>query len=172
MLFGRFEREKGFFDLIDVFKNIVKVKPEYKLILVGDGSLKNQIQEKIINEGLEKNVELTGFIKKEKLNELYKKAKIYLMTSFEESFGLVAAEAQSYKIPVITFSSATGVVELLDGSGIVVKNRDKNKMADETINLINDSERYKREAENSYLNSKRFSEEIVKKEWLDFLNNL
>ena len=94
------------------------------------------------------------------------------MTSFEESFGLVVIEAQSYKIPVVTFDSATGVVEILNNTGIVVVNRNKDEMVKETIKLINDKEFYKKSSAQSFGNSLKYSFENIKKEWLKFLKNI
>ncbi len=168
---GRFEKEKGFLDLIKVFEKIEKMLPEYKLVLVGDGSLKKEIIEEIKKRNLESKVELTGFIEKDKLNKLYEKSKLYLMTSFEESFGLVVGEAESYKIPVIAFSSATGAVEMLNGTGIIVENRDIDKMAKEAINLLQ-SDDYTIIANKAYLNIKRFEFNEVKKDWERLLEKL
>lgn len=169
---GRLEKVKGYLDLIDIFKIVNKKYPEYKLILVGDGKEKENIKNKIKEYDLEEKVILLGFLPKEELNEIYKKSKIYLMTSFEESFGLVVAEAQSFKIPVIAFETARGVVELLNGTGIVIKNRDKNKMAEETINLINNKILYENLSKKSYNNILRFSFNNIKKQWLEFLEEI
>lgn len=168
---GRFEKEKGFIDLIKVFEKISKELPEYKLILAGDGSLKDKIMNEIKDRNLEEKVELTGFIEKEKLNKLYEKSKLYLMTSFEESFGLVVGEAESYKVPVIAFSTATGAVELLNGTGIIVEDRDVDKMAYEAVNLLK-SKNYEHIANKAYNNISRFSFENVKMQWENLLKNL
>lgn len=170
---GRLEHEKGFFDLIKVFEKIHEKMPEYKLVIAGDGSLKEKLEEEVKKKNLEKYVTFTGFISKEKLNEIYKKAKLYLMTSFEESFGLVVAEAQSYKVPVITFSSATGAVEILDGTGIVIENRDIEKMAKEAINILNlEKDKYMQIVDKAYKNIAKYSEDNVKAMWEELISEI
>ena len=49
----------------------------------------------------------------EELNNLYKESSIYIMTSLEESFGLVLIEAASHGLPIIAYSSALGAKEIL-----------------------------------------------------------
>lgn len=169
---GRLSEEKGFADLIDVFKIINTKFPNYRLVIAGDGKEKENLIKKIEDNNLVKAVSLSGFLNKEDLYKLYEKSEIYLMTSFEESFGIVALEAQAFKLPIITFSSATGVVELLNGTGIVIKNRNKERMAKEAIKLLNNKKIYDNLSKKSYLNAKNYSFEKVQKEWISFLNKI
>ena len=169
---GRLSKEKGFDDLIDVFKIINDKYPSYQLKIAGDGDEKENLNNKIKEYNLESKVELTGFLNKEDIYKLYGESKLFLMTSLEESFGIVVLEAQHFKLPIIAFSTATGVVELLDGSGIVIEDRDKIKMAEKAIELIEDKEEYNLLSEQSYLNSKNYSFEKLKDIWLDFLKEV
>lgn len=55
---GRLEAVKGFLDLIDVFKIVNKKHPDWKLKIAGTGSQREELQQKIDYEGLDKNIEL------------------------------------------------------------------------------------------------------------------
>lgn len=166
---GRLSKEKGHVDLIKVFNEIHKELPDYKLVLAGDGVERKRIEEEIDNYNLKDFIILTGFIDKKRLNEYYKKTKISLVTSFEESFGLMAIEAGSFKVPVITFSTATGVVEIMNGNSIVIEDRNIKKMASKCIELLKDKERYLEIANLSFENSKLFSSTNVKNMWIDLI---
>lgn len=94
---GRLSKEKGFLDLIEVFKKVHVKYPDWKLNIAGDGDQKNILKEKIKSLNLENNIKLLGFLNKEELEKLYYNSSIYVMTSFTESFGLVLIEANSFR---------------------------------------------------------------------------
>ena len=99
-----------------------------------------------------------------------KKSKLYVMTSHSESFGIVLIEAMSYKVPCIAFDSANGAVELLkNNTGILIKNRNKEKMADEIIKLLDNKEELKKYSDKGYNECKKYLIDNVKKEWLSIL---
>jgi starch synthase len=96
---GRFLEEKGFDYLIRAFKktNII----DYKLVLVGDTDYPTDYSNKLKSIAKENNVILTGFIKGEKLNQIFSFAKLFVMSSFEEGLPIALLEAMSYNIDVL-----------------------------------------------------------------------
>ena len=167
---GRFSKEKGFLDLLDVMSILVKKDKDYKLTLVGDGPDKDLIIDKINKLKLNKNVVLTGYIKdKELIRKYYDLSSLYVMTSYTESFGIVLLEAQSRGIPCVAFDSANGAKNLLKDTGILISNRDKNAMAEEIIKLTNNTKLYNEISLKSYDNSKIYDIVNVKKMWLKLL---
>lgn len=133
---GRLSKEKGFADLIEIFSNIES--EDWTLTIVGDGDEKENLEALIKDNNLEGKVILTGFLNKEKLYKLYENSSLYVMTSFEESFGLVLVEASSFGLPLIAFDSAIGAKEIIKENGILVSNRDKSIMIKKIKKLMND----------------------------------
>lgn len=133
---GRLSKEKGFADLIEIFSNIES--EDWTLTIVGDGDEKENLEALIKDNNLEGKVILTGFLNKEKLYKLYENSSLYVMTSFEESFGLVLVEASSFGLPLIAFDSAIGAKEIIQKNGILVSNRDKSVMIKKIKKLMND----------------------------------
>ena len=168
---GRLERVKGFDDLIDVIDIVKKKKKNIKLYLIGDGSERESLENKIKKLKLEDNIILKGLGTREMIEECATMSKLYVMTSHSESFGIVLIEAMSYKVPCIAFDSASGAKELLKNDvGVLIKNRDKNKMANEIISLLDDNKKLKKYSENGYNECQKYLIENVKKEWLSLLN--
>ena len=167
---GRLSPEKGYSDLIDVI-NILKIKnKKIKLYLIGDGSEKESLENKVKELKLKDNVKLLGFLPFEKCSTYLSKSKIYVMSSYSESFGLVLIEAMSHKIPCIAFDSASGARELLGGKrGILISDRDKEKMADEINKLLKNSKSYNKYSEVGYEYSKEYLITNVKKKWLKLM---
>lgn len=167
---GRLEKVKGFDDLIDIVRLIKKDMPNIKLYLLGDGSERNNLETTIKNNNLEKNIILTGFLSKKDMAEYLQKSKLYIMTSHSESFGLVLIEAMSFGIPCIAFDSADGAKELLKNDvGILIENRDKEKMAKTIIELLNNQNKIKKISEISYKYIKNYLPNNIKNKWLDIL---
>ena len=102
---GRFHPQKGIFDLIDIWKTVVEKESKAKLALIGGGSkeFKEKLKMVISKEGLSENIVFLGFkIDKEKVRVL-KQSKLFLLPSFYESWGMVAAEAMAAGLPVVAY---------------------------------------------------------------------
>ncbi len=168
---GRLSPEKGFLDLIDVFNIIHDLDKDIHLDIVGDGVEKSSIENKINQYCLQEHIKLHGFQKKDYINKLLEKSSLYLMCSFEESFGIVLIEAGSFGIPQIAFSSAQGANEIIQNniSGYLIDNRDKEEMAKKVVELINDNDRLIKMGEEARNIAKEFSFVEVQKRWLDFI---
>lgn len=168
---GRLSKEKGFEDLIDVFKIVVKERPNWTLNIIGDGEEKAIIEEKIEKYNISQNVIMHGYQSKEYIGEILLDSSIYAMASHEESFGIVLIEAQSYGIPCIAFDSAKGACEIIEEgvNGYLVKNRDKHDMANKIINLIDNIAVRKDMGKSSKSNSFKYSKENISKKWFDLL---
>jgi glycosyltransferase involved in cell wall biosynthesis len=96
---GRFLEEKGFDYLIRSFRktNIY----DYKLVLAGDTDYPTEYSIKLKALATVNDVILAGFIKGEKLNQLFANAKLFIMSSFEEGLPIALLEAMSYNIDVL-----------------------------------------------------------------------
>lgn len=169
---GRLEKEKGIADLLVIFKKINDQHKDIKLTIVGDGALKQFAKEYISDNCLNDSVILKGYLSGELLRKEYEKASLFLMTSYEESFGLVLIEAMSYGIPCFAFSSALGAQEIINcDNGLIITSRDKEKMATEIIKY------FKFKNKNIYGKSARktsekyFVDKIANK-WLNFISEL
>ncbi|MCI8588886.1 MAG: glycosyltransferase family 4 protein, partial [Bacilli bacterium] len=168
---GRFAREKGFVDLIEVFYRIHQSAPEWKLCLVGDGSEKNKIVDLIYQYQLNDFVDLHGYLKREKIDELLHESSLYLMTSYTESFGIVLIEAMSHGVPCVAFSSAEGANDLItnDVNGYLIENRDFDQMADQVLELIGDINKRKKLGKEARRLSTGYTQNQVKGDWIKLL---
>ncbi len=168
---GRLSKEKGFEDLIKIMKLINDKNKSIKLTLVGDGPERENL-EKLIKEYNLKNIKLKGFLDAKQLRKEYQKASLYIMTSFEESFGLVLIEALAYGIPCFAFDSALGAKEIINKSnGKLIHNRDIDLMASEVLNYFKEDNHQEmiNSAKKTALN---YRYDKVQSEWLKFINNI
>ena len=163
---GRLAEVKGIDDLIDVVKLVSKKVEDIHYTIVGDGEEREELMEQVKDEKLTKNVSFVGFKNSEEIEELLLSSSVYLCGSHSESFGLSIIEAQSYSLPVIAFDSANGVKYLLkNGSGILVSKRNKEKMAEEIIKLLDDKKSFIEYGKLGNQNARSYLINNVKPQW-------
>lgn len=117
---GRLEDQKDHASLISAFAAISPAFPDWRLRIVGEGSLRGALQRQVEALQLSDLVEL-----KEPVSDIgreYATAQIFAMSSRFESFGLATAEALSNGLPVVGFADCPGTNELVvDGvNGLLV----------------------------------------------------
>lgn len=117
---GRLSPEKNLNSLISLFRFFKTDNLDYKLILVGDGPLKDKLQNEIVKYNL--NIEITGSVLWNELADYYKKSICLILPSINETWGMVANEAVQMGVSVICSSSCGCANDLVidDYSGLVV----------------------------------------------------
>jgi glycosyltransferase involved in cell wall biosynthesis len=90
---GHFEVEKNHKFLIEVFKDIIKVDSKAYLVLLGEGTLKEEIYKLCVNSGINNNVLFTGNV--DNVNEWLQAIDFILMPSLFEGFPVTLVEAQA-----------------------------------------------------------------------------
>ena len=102
---GRFDTQKNHMFLLDVFAEIHKTIPKSKLILIGEGHLKEAIQQKISTLNLEEHVILTGV--RDDVNLFYNAFDLFVLPSLFEGLPVVAIENQANGCPTFLSSEIT-----------------------------------------------------------------
>lgn len=136
---GRFHQQKGLLDAIKILNIIKQSHNNVKLLVVGGGNAKikkdflKEVEEKKLNQ----NVTYVGeIIDPEEKFVMINKAKILVMSSTYESFGLVNLEAMKCGVPVVAFDLPVYAVFKKGMKKVPIL--DHQKMADEIMALLND----------------------------------
>ena len=168
---GRLSKEKGFFDLIQIFEKIVSSHPDWKLDIIGDGREREHLKSYVKEHHLEDFIIFHGFQGKAYINQKLLSSSVYLMTSYTESFGIVLIEAMSYGLPTIAFDSAEGAREIVkDGkNGFLISDRDQEKYIQKVEQLMDSQTLRQKLGTNGRKDVKKFTKEEVGKIWFDFL---
>lgn len=96
---GRFSEQKNHSFLIDIFAEVAKLHPNSRLLLVGDGELRQGITEKCEKMGLSDLVIFAGL--REDVPELLQAMDVFVLPSHYEGMPLVLIEAQASGLPSI-----------------------------------------------------------------------
>ncbi len=109
---GNMNYPKNHLFMIDVFSAVKKLIGNAVLILVGDGSDKEQILDKICSLGLEEDVFLLG--QRNDVCDIIQSFNVFLLTSIFEGFPVVLVEAQTAGVPCVVSDSITEEVRITD----------------------------------------------------------
>ena len=122
---GRLEKEKDHLTLIKSFSIISNCYKDWDLHIIGEGKLRNKLNEKIKSLGLLDRIYIKDFTKD--INLKYTEAKIFVIPSRYEAFGLVTAEAMSHALPCIGFADCPGTNELIinEKTGLLVSGKNR-----------------------------------------------
>jgi glycosyltransferase involved in cell wall biosynthesis len=117
---GRLVHEKGVHVLVNAVPKVLG-KVNAKLIIVGNGYMREQLSNIVKSMGFAHKVMFTGFVDDETLRKLQKCADVSVVPSLFEPFGIVALEAMAAKSPVVV-SDTGGLSEIVehDVSGVKV----------------------------------------------------
>ena len=164
---GRLSKEKGFEELLKLFKKLSVKYPDWKLNIVGDGLERNNLLDIAKELKLGDKVVFHGFQGKDYINNLLKESSIYVMTSLTESFGIVLLEAMSYGIPCLAYTSAQGANEIIenDVTGYLVKDRNEDEMIKKISDLIEDEKLRKKLGKAAIINSKNYTPSVISEKW-------
>lgn len=109
---GRLHEAKNHMFLLDLFKSIIKQKPESKLVIVGDGELREEIENKIAALELQKDVIMMG--SRSDVPELLMAFDAFLFPSKWEGLPVTVVEAQAAELPCFVSDTVTKEVGISD----------------------------------------------------------
>lgn len=164
---GRLEDVKDFYTLILVFSVIVKKYPNYILKIIGEGSMREKLEEQIKKCNLQKNVILTGRRTENEINNELIKSDVFVLTSKSESFSLVLCEAMNFGVPCIAFDVDVGPREIIqDGkNGFLIENRNVDLMIERLDELLYNISLRRFLGSNSYNVAKNYYSENIINKW-------
>lgn len=108
---GRFSLQKNQTFLIEIFAKIKEIYPNSMLWLLGDGELREQIEEKIEELGLPDSVKLFGMVSNPK--DYYQAMDVMVMPSLFEGLPMVGVEAQASGLPCVFADTITREVDVV-----------------------------------------------------------
>ena len=170
---GRLAPEKGFLRLLDIWAIAQnKLGDGYKLYIVGDGVEKPKIQSRILELGIQSSVELLGQLPNRDTLNLMRRAKIYCMSSFTESFGMVLLEAMYNGVPQIAYDVRVGPRNIVQNgiTGFLIPDGDEEAFASRIAELFTDSAKWESMSASSKKRVLLFSENNVIPKWEQIIN--
>ena len=146
---GRIQEQKGQLQTIEFLNNFKKIQNDFKCYFVGGPSGKHgneylhELKQTIKDFNLDKHVEFLGDLPQTEIIELFKKAKLLIHTSKFETFGLVAIEANTMGVPVLTTNNGS-LMEIIENNknGYLSENLIDSNVNNFVNNLFNNVTKY------------------------------
>lgn len=163
---ARLTQQKNHKLLINGFAELVKKHPEYKLIIVSEGALRDDLAKQIENLKISNKVFLLGNI--DNIYEYYLASDFFAISSFIEGFCLGAIEAMACGIPVVSTKTAGPDEYIKNGyNGYLMEGFSVEEMA-ETLEKMHNSD-IKKMGENSRKTVEKYSVNKVAKMYEDLI---
>ncbi|MFD2146924.1 glycosyltransferase family 4 protein [Mucilaginibacter antarcticus] len=114
---GRFMPRKGVPLVLEVMEKL-KDYPGITLTVVGYGEMQEEIENLIVQYGLQDTVTLTGKVPFEQVRGFYESHDVFFFTSLRDSNGVQLIEAMAFGMPVVTLNLHGQAIVVSDKTGI------------------------------------------------------
>jgi glycosyltransferase involved in cell wall biosynthesis len=164
---GRLVKQKGYTFLLKAFRQVNKIYPETRLLIVGEGEDRNRLETYIRTININKKVIFAGV--RRDLERIYPIMDIFVISSIWEPLGNVALEAAAFGIPVVaTMVGGLPEVVLHRQTGILVPPEEPDELAEAILFLLRNPDIARRMGESgrervkNYFTPERVGDEVEK----------
>tara|TARA_B100001173_G_scaffold120838_1_gene105050 strand:- start:109 stop:1248 length:1140 start_codon:yes stop_codon:yes gene_type:complete len=118
---GRIQEQKGQLQTLEFLNNFKEIENDFKCIFIGGPSGKygneylEELERTVEKLSLDTHVEFVDNLPQTKIIKLLNKAKLLIHTSQFETFGLVAIEAQTMGVPVLSINNGS-LMEIIENN--------------------------------------------------------
>jgi len=164
---GVLSEEKGHIYLLKAFANVILEFPNAKLLIIGNGPLKNMLQATSCRLQLKDKVIFTGM--RNDIPNLLNIMDIFVMPSLDEGMPMALLEAMAAQKPIVA-TKIGAVTKLIENkkTGLLIEPKDTNAIANSIISLLKDEEMKRTIAINAFERVKNeFSSSTMAKKYLE-----
>ena len=128
---------KGHKYLINAMPEILKIFPDYKLIIVGNGKLKEEITNLIKDNNLQESIEMLSNLSHQELRKLYSESSLMIMPSLFEGLPKVLLEAFACGLPAV-ITDACNAENISNNRAVIVKKKSSNALSKAIVKILSD----------------------------------
>lgn len=156
--------QKNLTDFIDVWKEFSQKRTDWKAILVGDGESRKYIEKYVKRKGVER-LQFEG--NRENVQDYYRRAKIFCMTSSYEGWPMVLMEAMAFGCVPLAFDTFEALHEIIENGkdGFIIPPFDKEAMVETIMKLSDSPHKLKDAALEGRKKISNFSVENIANQW-------
>lgn len=169
---GRYDFQKNFSKLIELWAQISPKYPDWHLDIYGDGTLRRDLEQQVQALGLSDTVHLAH--PTHQMPEVYRGASIYVMTSRYEGLPMVLLEAQHMGLPIVSFACPCGPRDILHPGedGYLIEQGDDAAFIEALSSLMDSEAERIRMGANARQASSRYEVDAVMAQWTDLFASL
>ncbi|MCK5535256.1 MAG: glycosyltransferase family 4 protein, partial [Bacteroidales bacterium] len=139
---GAIYKHKGADLLPNILQQVIQAIPDVKLLIIGEGELKEELRNEFARRNISENVDFLGVTPYAKVRKILSKSDVLLFPTRVEAFGLVIAEAMMEgAVPVVTLLPGITDATVEDGkTGYLIQKDDIDGFVGKIITLEEDRE--------------------------------
>ena len=155
---GRLTSQKGFDNLVRAFPLVVRKRPNAKLLIVGEGYMRKELEDVARDEEVDNRTTFAGFVSDQDLVAALRSSDAVAIPSRFEPFGITALEAMAAGAP-LAVSRVDGLAEIVENGvdGLQFEPDDINGMADSIVRILSDGDLARRLAASGREKAKRYN---------------
>ncbi len=168
---GRYTREKGYDLLLNVWRDVEILYPDWKLYIYGDGVERINLESFVLENNL-CNVFLEHSVSD--ISEKFREGSFSILSSRFEGFGMVIIEAMECGLPVIAFDCPCGPNEIILHcvDGILVPPNNLEKLKESICYMIANENSRIEMGKKAALKASQFSNDIIMKKWVQLYQQI
>ncbi|MBN2560135.1 MAG: glycosyltransferase family 4 protein [Phycisphaerae bacterium] len=157
--------------LLAVIAKVVPKRPDLRVVVVGDGPLRPELEARAVELGIAENVSFVGH--RSDVKSWYSQARIFVLTSDSEGLPLSATEAMTAGLPVVV-SDVGDLGDLVrDGvNGYRPRRRDVEGFASRIVELLADEKKQQAFSEQARRSATAYSVDSMRRRWDRLLGDL
>jgi glycosyltransferase involved in cell wall biosynthesis len=169
---GRLTRQKGFARLIQAFAQAAADRPDWDLVICGEGPRRAHLERVIAGLDMERRVTLAGPVAD--VGSALAASSIFGLSSRVEGFPMVLLEAMAVGLPVVSFDCPTGPREIVENgrNGLLVRRGDVDAMAGALRTLIEDERLRQRCSDGALETVESYSQDAIGARWARLIEEL
>jgi glycosyltransferase involved in cell wall biosynthesis len=161
--------------IVESLSEIKKSEIDFKMIFVGDGDAREELEELVKSKNIDDRVIFTGQINsRNRLRDIYVRADLFLFPSLYDTFGIVVREAAALNTPCILIKGSNAAQDIKDGyNGFLCENNVRS-FSQAVAEITRDRELCRKTGENARETLPESWESIVDKaysKYVDIIGN-
>ena len=167
---GRYTWVKGFDMLLEAWKKVYDIHPDWTLNIYGSGERDGYVQQA-------KDLGIAGVVNchpaTSNIYEKYCENSIFAFSSHYEGFPMALIEAMTMGLPAVSFACPCGPSDIITDrvDGILVEKENVAKFAEALCYLIENPSERKAYGQRARINIQRYSQDKIMKKWIDLFNS-
>jgi 1,2-diacylglycerol 3-alpha-glucosyltransferase len=138
---SRLAREKSVDVLLERMPALLKIRPDLKLVILGDGPDRPPLEQQALELGVQDSVVFVGYVANTEVGAYYQHADVFVFASVTETQGMVALEAASCGLPVVARAEGGIANSVADGlAGYLVPPEDAELFEQRVLELLEPSQ--------------------------------
>ncbi|MFH1380230.1 MAG: glycosyltransferase [bacterium] len=170
-IIGALAPHKDHHTFVESALKVIQICPKTTFLIVGEGGLKNEIEQHIRAKGMQSHIIMTGF--RDDVMSIIQLLDIYVSSSYLEGLGTTTLDAMKFGIPVVA-TNVGGIPEIVehDNTGYLVPPRNPSALADRIIELLRNTPRAYEMGKNGMTKVRDFNIEYTVKQTADIYRSL